>query len=408
MHTHQHPYTSVLTHLSTHLPHSGPLFRRIQHQTIHPSPTAQVLASFPPNSDSDLGPGIRTRTETETDTEIPWLAAYADIHNGPDTQVWLFSSLETKSNLATSESESQSRSKSSTRPSNSEPISSQETEVTKSQLHSLFTLIRSTLIPPYLDWVSSQPRATAPIPAKEERVKKIPNHPATSVLAGTVHKTLVSLICELAKESKVRILRGQDVFYSKYCFASSAFDGRNGVEDEDLGDGGEWWERDGYGFTDSNGVSGIQEKHLDLVKSRTSIPRSKRALLAMGGVALYHYPSLVSGDGGDEGKEKGEAEMPIAWAFLGFDGSLCTLHVEPEHRGRGLAGMVGKEVMKRGVEVFGSSYLDSTSTPGGQAGAREEWFFADVAIENAASRRVMEKMDGVERWNVAWMVVEVD
>jgi hypothetical protein len=38
--------------------------------------------------------------------------------------------------------------------------------------------------------------------------------------------------------------------------------------------------------------------------------------------------------------------MPIGWAFLGFDGSLCSSHAEPEHRARGLAGVVGREVME--------------------------------------------------------------
>ncbi|BCS26611.1 uncharacterized protein APUU_51322A [Aspergillus puulaauensis] len=440
MHAHHHPYTTLLTHLKAHLPQSGPLLRRIQHQATHPSPTAQVLASFPPGSEP----------ETKTGTETPWLAAYADVHRGLDTQVWVFSTLETKSN-------SNSASASASEPThhnnhNNAPISTQEKETTKYQLLSLFTHIRTKLVPPYIAWVSSQPPALVahlnPEKARDEGVKKIPPHPKTSVLLGSVHKTVVELICELASETLptkpsanpspspgpessrpgVRIHRGQNVFYAKYCFPSSSFNddiNSDGPEKGSLVGKGSG-PGPGYTFTDSTGVSGIQEKHLDLVKNRTNIPRSKQALMAMGGVALYYRPggdgdvyddgdglpassppvATASGAGVGAGADgEGEGEMPIGWAFLGFDGSLCTLHVEPEHRGKGLGGVVGKEVMKRGVDVFEPS---ARHNHGGLGGGQEEWFFADVAVDNVASRRVMEKMGGEIGWYVAWMVVEAD
>ncbi|KAL4785394.1 hypothetical protein BJX76DRAFT_366971 [Aspergillus varians] len=394
MHTHHYPYTSLLTHLSTHLPHSGPLLRRIQHQTTHPSPTAQVLASFPPESDPESEPGT------------PWLAAYADIPKGPDTQVWLFSSLETKTSTASASASTHDETNNTTL-----SISTNDKETIKLHLLDLFTLIRTRFIPPYLDWLSSQPQPPIqpPAVAKDEGVKKIPPHAHTSILLGTVHKALVELVCELAAESKVWIHRGQDVFYAKYCFPLTSFNNDN---DNTIRPDPAFQLRDGsrYRFTDSNGISGIQEHHLDLVKNRTNIPRSKRALLAMGGVALYsddsdsHSHSLASASasaGAGVEKEKGTGEMPMAWAFLGFDGSLSTLHVEPEHRGKGLGGIVGREVMKRGVDFFEP---DSHA----QRDSGEEWFFADVAVQNLASRRVMEKMGGKVGWTVAWMVVEVD
>ncbi|KAL4749193.1 hypothetical protein BDW72DRAFT_140673 [Aspergillus terricola var. indicus] len=420
---HEPPYTLLLTYLSSHLPRSGPLFRRIQHQInspSSPSPTARVLASFSeeenPSSDSD--------------SAQPWIIAYTDIHRGPDTQVWVFSSLESKQKHEITESEKR---------------------IAKSQLLSLFTFIRTHLVPPYLDWVSS----TQPVHKKEVEetgVKKIPPHPLPSVLLGSVHKLVVGLIVELAGEKKrLRIHRGQNFFYAKYCFPSSSFE-HGEVYVKKL-------EEMGYTFTDSAGTYGITERHIPLVKSRTNIPRSTEALLAMGGVALYHSPSPPShpqGQGPVKEGLQGAEEMPLAWAFLGFDGSLSSLHVEPEHRGRGLAVAVGKEVMRRGVSVFGPSYsysfldspsrlhgngkgkgnLNSDSTSKGdrvvsearhtsaligstgagpelplrlgQGSEKEEWLFADVAVGNTASRRVMEKMGGEALWDVAWMVVEVE
>ncbi|KAL6235317.1 hypothetical protein BDW75DRAFT_209861 [Aspergillus navahoensis] len=432
IHVHEPPYTFLLAHLSSHLPHSGPLLRRIQHQVNSPtpSPTARVLASF----SSDENPS------SDLDSAQPWIAAYTDVHQGPDTQVWVFSNLESKPKHAVTEREKQ---------------------ITKFHLLSLFRFIQAHLVPPYLDWVaSSQPvhKKEAGGEEGETGVKKIPPHPLASVLLGSVHEFIVGLIVELAgEEKKLRIHRGQNVFYAKYCFPSSSF------EHEDDFNNAKKLEKSGYTFTDSAETYGITERHIPLVKSRTNIPRSTEALLAMGGVALYHSPSCFSpshaqGQGPVGEIVRGDGEMPIAWAFLGFDGSLSSLHVEPDHRGRGLAVAVGREVMKRGVNVFGQSYpysypdshprphgygdgkgnADSNVTFNGDgvvnearhtpssnesAGAdpdllvpvkldqeteKEEWFFADVAVENTASRRVMEKMGGEALWNVAWMVVEVE
>ncbi|KAL4803452.1 hypothetical protein BDV18DRAFT_144768 [Aspergillus unguis] len=504
IYTHSYPYTPLLSHLSSHLPTSGPLLRRIQYhaKSHNPSPTAQVLASFP----SDSSPG-----ENE-----PWLAAYVDLNKGPDTQLWVFSSLEGRfgpsSKLSHDENGHHQKNKTSTgsNGTNSAPeISGHEKTTAKAQLLALFTYIRVHLTPTYLAWVSTQPVVVE----EEKGVKKIPPHPKASVLAGSVHENVVALICEVARETeqaslppgeseekgeeeegvagttrkgrKLRIHRGQNVFYAKYCFPSSSFS-QHQSSSKLGGEGNRGWQEN-YTFTDSSGVSGIQEHHLDLVKSRTNIPRSKEALLAMGGVALYHRPRHhhhhhqqqhldTNARNGTSSKGEEGNEMPIAWAFLGFDGSMSSLHVEPEHRGIGLAGIVGKEVMKRGVDVFGetphttsrgishthettqstsvdierdsSSPLVSDSQPRtgstdgstgveGEAGARagatadgdvgveleredpqfqpqpqfccdhqEEWFFADVAVQNTASRRVMEKMGGESTWAVAWMVVE--
>jgi GNAT superfamily N-acetyltransferase len=375
MYTHNHPYTTLLAHLHAHLPLSGPLYRRIQYQVSHPSPTARVLASF---EESELSQETETR---------PWLAAYVDIPRGPDTQIWLYSSIESESG----DSESGAPA----------TATAHSREIVKAHLLSLFTHIQRDLVPDYISSLPTTLKAPTPV-VVDEGVPKIPAHKPTSYLLGTVHTTLEALIIELRNEGKLTILRGAGVHYVKYCFSSKTFDT---VSLEDFNTDTTTTEdssSSGYRFHDSTGQPGIQGHHIDLVKSRTNIPRSREALLAMGGVALYHSSQPVS-------SSETEKEMPIGWAFLGFDGSLCSLHVEPEHRGRGLAGVVGREVMKRGVEVFEPTDSSGPRSGGDLAGrGGEEWFFADVAVENAASRRVMEKMGGVARWRVAWMVVEVE
>ncbi|KAL4952565.1 hypothetical protein BDW69DRAFT_20365 [Aspergillus filifer] len=364
MHIHKAPYTSLLKSLVQYLPNSGPLLRRIQYEARHPTSTAQVLASFPETEDSDVS----------VDYDTPCLAAFVDVFRGLETQVYVFSSLETKAK---------------------DTIATEERDIGKSQLLDLFTYIRRKLTPAYLDFLSSQSATPVPV-EKEEGVAKIPAHPTTSVLLGSANEIVVGLLVDLDSETdkkQFHIHRGQHQLYAKYCFPSSAFESVTSNASDDFN-----WEEAGYTFVDKNGVPGIQEGHIPLVKRRTNIPRSKETLLAMGGVALYHRPASLPNPA-----SAGEDEMPIAWAFLGFDGSLCTLHVEAEHRGKGLGGVVGKEVMKRGGDVFGS--LDSDGKNGDQG---QEWFFADVSIDNTASRRVMEKMGGEARWDVAWVVVEVD
>lgn len=113
------------------------------------------------------------------------------------------------------------------------------------------------------------------------------------------------------------------------------------------------------------------------MRSRTVIPRSEETLAKLRSCAVYR-------DGSEE---------PVAWAFLGTDGTLATLHVEEEVRGLGLAGVVGREVMRRGIEE------DMSLNDG--------WMHSNAAEDNLASRRVMEKLGGRVGWMVCWCVLEV-
>jgi GNAT superfamily N-acetyltransferase len=115
----------------------------------------------------------------------------------------------------------------------------------------------------------------------------------------------------------------------------------------------------------------------------------------MPGVALYH-----DGDEGDE--------MPIAWGFLGVDGAVATLHVEPEHRGKGLALALSKQVMRRGMAdegIFGAdrSWISDEVVREKVGG----WVHTEVAQYNGASRRVMEKIGGEVLTTAMWTVIEL-
>ncbi|CAF9918583.1 MAG: hypothetical protein GOMPHAMPRED_001565 [Gomphillus americanus] len=76
IHIHANPQTTLIKHLTTHLPTSLPLLRRIQFH--HHSPHAYILATFPSDS---------------TPTSI-WSAAFVDRSRAPETECWIFSSTE--------------------------------------------------------------------------------------------------------------------------------------------------------------------------------------------------------------------------------------------------------------------------------------------------------------------------
>ncbi|EER41577.1 acetyltransferase, partial [Histoplasma capsulatum H143] len=146
IHKHDKPQSSLLPLLSTHLPHSGPLFRRIQHSLSYPSKTAQILATFPSTSESE---GVKAPSL--------WLAAYVDVYVGNDTQIWLYSSVEAEASLPSI----QERSATEEQLSGLDQLSELVLEPTVAsellaQLLSLFLYIRTHIIPPYISYLGSQ------------------------------------------------------------------------------------------------------------------------------------------------------------------------------------------------------------------------------------------------------------
>ncbi|CAG7566595.1 unnamed protein product [Fusarium equiseti] len=106
-----------------------------------------------------------------------------------------------------------------------------------------------------------------------------------------------------------------------------------------------------------------------VVVSRTNIPRTVEVLSRM--------PSLVI---------KLEDGTPISWAFLGFDGSLVSLHCEEPYRRRGLAkALAAKLFRERSLEF-----------------ADDGWCCADVAPDNDGSRGMCKRLNGKPYWRISW------
>ncbi|OJD19535.1 hypothetical protein AJ78_00506 [Emergomyces pasteurianus Ep9510] len=423
LHVHHQPKTSLLPLLSTHFPYSGPLFRRIQHSLIYPSETAQILATFPP-----------ALASTSFKPLSPWLVAYVDIYAGNDTQIWLYSSVEAEASIPSTQQRSSTKEQLSDTDQLTklalEPVIAAEIQA---QLLSLCSYIRTHLIPPYILYLESQSKGLGqttssvpqiPFPGS---VQKIPPHPPASFKIGTMHTgiyDLLKVMMEAPEEipshlPKIRILPLDTGICMKYLFRRSAYDpfqenptGASSRNTENVSDLPQ-----GYRFHDINHCVGVQSRHLDLVISRTDIPRSKELLEKLPSVALYYDggSNNMTSSGPDatvhEPSGCASGDMPIAWAFLGLDGSLCSLHVEEEHRRRGLAKIIAREVMKSGMEADGGVFTYGPGSDGATMGKGKDydqgWVFADVVLRNKPSRNVMGKLGGQPAWTIKWVVVEV-
>jgi len=145
------------------------------------------------------------------------------------------------------------------------------------------------------------------------------------------------------------------------------------------------------------------------VRSRTQIPRQDATLALLPSLALF--PEEETGHQAEQGP-------PVAWAFLGADGSLCSLHTEPEWRGRGIAKVLARKLFREGGFAGGLHGEGTELNKEGKIGERTEqqdmevdggrWAHADVAVDNMSSRKVMKGLGGEEAWTVVWIRVDME
>jgi GNAT superfamily N-acetyltransferase len=420
----QHDAATLMPALVSQLPYSLALLRRIQHAVAYPFETAQILATFPPGSTPDPGK--------------PWLAARVDLFRGRETQMLIYSSLEAEhtsiqpidavsdssaNNIKLSKVEMDSvtefnNSSDNTNTNLNKSIVSSFSasqavlDLARAQLLGLLSYVKTHLLPSYLSSLESA-QATSPAetqislalnssanPIVKNNTPLIPAPDPQAFLIGSLHTGLYMLLQRSGAYTdsdslpNIRVHRFDNPPYHKYFFRRSEFrpeegSGKSADHDTDLS------LPVGYTFRDREGREGVLSKHLDLVQSRTHIPRPRAQLSTMPGVAVYC-------------DSRSADEQPIAWGFLGMDGALATLHVEPEHRGRGLAAPLSKAIMRRGLAddgLFGAGRLQfEDSQTRERVGA---WAHTDVSGSNTASRRVMEKIGGQVLTTVAWTVIEL-
>ena len=151
----------------------------------------------------------------------------------------------------------------------------------------------------------------------------------------------------------------------------------------------------------------VSEDNLQLVLDRTNIPRSKRTLRLLRSAGIY--------DSRGDGDRDGDNSTPrlIAWAFLGLDGSLTSLHVEKEYRGQGFAkAVVGKlfrEALSRpgGEQQKEEEEEDAAAAKEVSASADDGWAHSDTAEDNVQSQGVAKALGGRVGWRIYWVGVDL-
>lgn len=338
----EHPKegSTVLPILKSFLPNALPLYRRLQFP--YRSSSSHVLTSF-------------ARGTPLEDIPTCFCAAYVDRSRRPETEVWVFLSGEVKDRCPI--------------------IASQEKgEHCPDCTRALISIISYIGTLPLPESVHGNDIAIrAPSALEEQHTSKPTTYDYSShlvdnnlILFGSTAALPVSI---LNAHNLIRAdLPGLDFEYQKYIFHTGQL---RSLTEPDLPSGLRW--------------GSVREQDFALVKSRTQIPRKDKTLAILPSVAIF--PT-----------NQDTPDAPIAWCFLGPDGSLASLHVEPEWRGRGLAKTAAKKI-----------WADKSSVFNEEEDKREEGWLAhsDVHVDNHESKGVARSLGGVEGWTVWWIRVDL-
>lgn len=122
----------------------------------------------------------------------------------------------------------------------------------------------------------------------------------------------------------------------------------------------------------------LQHSDYALVRARTQIPRQEKTLAILPQLAILT-----------------KENMPVAWAFVGLDGSLTTLHVEAEYRGQGLAKAITVKLFTEEMETLWEDDV-------------EKMAHGYVILGNNASSAVCTSLSGRNGWKAYWIRVDFE
>jgi GNAT superfamily N-acetyltransferase len=331
VHAHTANSTPIRTALTQSLPYSINLHYRTQHR--NKTRKAHILATFPPDAVS-----------------IPhcWAAAYLDQSMRPETELWIFASGEM-------------------------PGHSPGDEFCAGCKTAVLALIdhMSTLpVPPMQpgnepalelarqherEHPESGPGVRYPVEAGAYmRHLLIP-----SVLSlGACHHQIVEILLEvgLVREE----FPGHEAQLYKWLFKISDL-----PQTRELPDGLRWGR--------------VREADIPIVQSRTAIPRSTKTLMSLESIGVFDNTT----------------DEIAAWAFLGLDGSLTTLHTEPRYRGKGIAKAIAAKIFRDFAPGLAVDYAGTA------------WAHADVYTGNLQSEAVCRSLGGEPLWKHFWVRIDL-
>jgi ribosomal protein S18 acetylase RimI-like enzyme len=179
------------------------------------------------------------------------------------------------------------------------------------------------------------------------------------VLVGACHEAIIRIMDSHGMVR--RDMPGSDVGLNKFLFKLSDL-----PTTRELPEGLRW------------GV--VREQDIETVKARTDIPRSTKTLMSLKSLGVFQE---------DSGK-------PVAWTFLGLDGSLTTLHTEPDYRGKGIAKAVAASIVRKHAPELA---VDDNG---------DAWAHADVYFGNVQSESVCKSLGGEALWVHDWIRIDFD
>ncbi len=347
VHTHPNPSPLLQKALNRSLPYSINLAYRTQHanKTDH----AHILATFAPNA--DVVPDC-------------WAAAYFDRSMRPETELWIFAAGEDPNHHCYFDHEA-------TNGGEEEGKKKKLCAKCKKAVFQLLDHMVKLPIPPlhptneYAMDLARQHEIEHPEPGPDGRyaidVKTYMRHMLLPnvIKLGCVHEK-VKIACEAAGLVR-REFPGPHEDLTKFLFKVTDL-----PETKALLEGLRWGE--------------VRERDLDVVKARTSIPRTTRTLMSLKSLCVF-----------DE-----KTDRPVAWAFLGLDGSLTTLHTEEGYRGKGIAKNVAATLFRKYAPGLA---VDEQGTA---------WAHADVYVGNEQSMSVCRSLGGNGMWTCFWVAVDLD
>jgi hypothetical protein len=305
------------------------------YRTQHSNRTehAHILATFPPDADS-----------------IPecWAAAYLDRSMRPETELWIFAAGEMPNHL-----------------------SSGFCQECKKAVLSLLDYMSTLPTPPIR--ADNQPAIDLAYQHEKEYPSpgpdgEYPPSPGTFmrhlllpkvILVGACHEQIVQIMREAGMVR--RDMPGANLELNKFLFKLYDL-----PITRELPHGLRWGK--------------MREQDMDTVKARTNIPRSAKTLLSLESVGVFDIQS----------------DKPVAWTFLGLDGSLTTLHTESELRGKGMAKAVAAKIMR---EYAPGLAVDNDGNA---------WSHADVYLGNVQSEGVCKSLGGKALWKDYWVRVDLE
>lgn len=370
------------------LPNALPLYRVCQHDlSVHPG--GEVLDDEDKNFRGGLWVGVAAAATTTaaaspslsqldaSDTN-PWMAAYINLQNAGQTQIWVYASWERDGGLESNHTyEIEANNGGVSTATGSSRVQFMETDSDprrRGLFAALLTHLRTQCIPrlpvdPPAAWTSlvaagkiiSTPYSRSKVlwGSLNERhlVYLQPSHSCSSSNKNN------KLQADNSKPAIKSVTR-QPSPYNKYIIATTRLQLRARLDaliPPDLR------------------FDTLRPEQLQTTLDRSSIPRTLSTLQQMLNVGIMT----------DDTKEL------VSWGFLARDGSLANLYTEEQWRRKGLGAAVAQRLMQLAPMRYPVNEDEAVV-----------YSHADVGVENVGSRKVMEKIGGRMGWRVVW--VEVD